>query len=122
MSRLSFPPSTTSKTLLTLGGETLSLRDWAKKSGVPYATLRVRYERGVRDLTLLNKTHLSVGHHRGVKHETVYEGQTISLRALAKKLNLNYEKLRARHIRGLQGEALVSDKKVVQLLDSYVKL
>jgi hypothetical protein len=111
MPRLSFPPSTTSKTLLTLNGETHTLLDWAKKSGLPYATLRVRYERGVRDLTLLSKTHMSIGHNRGIKHETVYEGETISLRALAKRLGLNYEKLRARHIRGLQGEALVTDKK-----------
>lgn len=38
-----------SKTLISHGGETKPLHEWAEIFGIPYATVRMRYTRGKRD-------------------------------------------------------------------------
>jgi hypothetical protein len=114
MSRLSFPPSTKSSTKLTIDGETLTLKQWAQKHEIPYDTLRMRYERGVRGSPLLTKVHLSVGHHRGVKHQVTYRGETISLRQLAKLKGLRYDTLYQRHITGVTGDDLICPERLTK--------
>ena len=41
---------------ITHNGQTHALRDWADILDIPYATLRMRYSRGIRGEDLLHKT------------------------------------------------------------------
>lgn len=108
MARLSFPPTISSKTPYTHNGKTLTLRQWATEVGLPYNTLRQRYVRGVRGDALFSKDHLSVGHHRGVKHVTQYKGESVTIRELSRITGLRYDTLCQRHLAGLTGDALTN--------------
>jgi hypothetical protein len=44
----------------------------------------------------------------------MYQGETISLRALAKKVDLRYDTLRQRALAGVTGEALVSTERLTK--------
>ena len=89
-------------------GRTVTFRELAKLTSIPYDLLRIRYLRGARGEELLSPAKESSS-----RLYLTYQGKTQSLRAWAKELNLHYETLRQRIVRGdptagLDGAELVT--------------
>jgi hypothetical protein len=88
--------------ILTWAGETLTLVDWAKRTGLPYAVLYARLRLGWPPGRILT-TPVQVP-------QTLHvNGQSTTVQALSQRTGLRRTTLYARAKRGITGDALVAD-------------
>lgn len=83
-------------------GEDISLTELAKRCGLSVATVRARYDAGIRGERLWS------GRRLNSKYNVNINGAEVSLPQFAKMCGISVVTLRARMARGLTGDALVS--------------
>ena len=83
-------------------GEDIPLTELAKRCGLSVATVRARYDAGIRGERLWS------GRRLNAKYDIDVNGETVSLEQMAKMAGISPVTLRARIKRGIKGEALWS--------------
>ena len=78
----------------THNGETLSLSDWCRKLGIPYARIASRLRRGIPFAQAISSRRLA---HKDQSPSVAYNGETHTLREWAQKLHLDYHIVHVRY-------------------------
>lgn len=86
---------------ITINGETKTLVEWSKVSGVKEPTLRSRYMRGIRGAELIKPANQSLNYHKSMKRIQV-DGELFTFSELSKQTGLNEKTLRQRYDKGLR--------------------
>lgn len=91
----------------TINGETKTLIEWSKISGVKIITLRNRYARGIRGPELIKPADQSRNYHKNIKRIQV-NGDGITFAELSEQTGLNEKTLRQRYAKGLRDNDLIA--------------
>lgn len=91
----------------TIEGETKTLIEWARISGVNIVTLRDRYRRGIRGKELLQPANQRYNHHPNPIKIDV-NGDLLSFNELSVRTGINIKTLRERYAKGLRDNDLIA--------------
>src|SRR5699024_10116796 len=91
----------------TINGETKTLVEWSKISGVKIITMRNRYAKGVRGEDLIKPADQSLNRHKNIA-KILVNGESLTFAELSEKTDLNEKTLRERYAKGLRDDDLIA--------------
>lgn len=98
---------TSRQKIATINGETKTLVEWSKISGVKIITMRNRYAKGVRGEDLIKPADQSLNRHKNIA-KILVNGESLTFAELSEKTDLNEKTLRERYAKGLRDDDLIA--------------
>ena len=85
---------------ITFNGESLTIKEWSTKLGIPYTTISKRITSGFPLVDVLSVTKLDNRHEEFSNRKIAYRGVIKTLKEWVEELGLNYNTVKSRLMRG----------------------